>query len=189
MAGSYSFRKALNGFHREDVVRHIEYINTKHANQINQYKSDLEAQERELQQLRKLIGVQEQLEELQSYCAKLEQEKAGCENRIAQLQTQLEDEQAQRAAVVNRNEEELEAYRRAERLERQARQRAEQLCEKANGIVTEAGNKVDATAQRISQMADQVAAQLAALQQEVLGGKDALEEASQALCALQPEEI
>ena len=181
MAVSYSFRKALNGFHREDVVRHIEYINTKHANQINQFKAELESQERELQQLRKLLGVKEQLDALQVYCTDLEQ-------KNAQLNLQLEEERTQRTAVVNRNEEELEAYRRAERLERQARQRAEQLCEKANGIVSDAGGKVDLSAQRISQMADQVAIQLAELRQEILGGKDALQEASAALSALRTEE-
>ena len=181
MAASYSFRKSLNGFNREDVVRHLEYLNTRHANQINQYKADLEAKEQELKQLRALVGVQEQLAELQVYCAALEQEKTA-------LQVQLEEEKSQRAAVVNRNEEELEAYRRAEQVERQAQQRAEQLCTKATGIVAEAGDKVDASAQRIGAMAQQVAQQLAALQQEVLGGKDALQDASDALAQLRAED-
>lgn len=188
MAESYNFRKALNGFNREDVVRYMEYINNKHANQLNQYRAELDARERELQRLRKLDGLQEQLEELRTHCEALEREKMDYEDRLADLQTQLDQETAQKAAAVSRTEEELEAYRRAERLERQARQRAEQLCEKANGIVADASAKVDETAQRIGSMASHVASQLEQLQQEVLRGKDALKDAAAALYEIRPEE-
>ena len=181
MAAPYNFRKALNGFHREDVVRHIEYLNTKHANQTNQLKAELETKDRELLELRKLEGVQEQLAELQTYCASLEAQ-------VQSLQTELETERTNRVAAVSRTEEELEAYRRAERLERQAQQRAQQLRDKANTIVSDAGCRVDASAQRIGELAQQVATQLAALQQEVLGSKDVLQEASGALENLRTEE-
>lgn len=189
MAASYSFRKALNGFHREDVVRHLEYINTRHANQVNQLKADLEAREQEIQRLRKLEGLQDQLAQLQNYCADLEREKQDYEDRIALLQTRLEEEQNHQAAIVSRTEEELEAYRRAERLERQAQQRAEQLCDKANAIISETGARVDTTAQRIAQLSSQVANNLEQLRSEILSSKDALADASAALETLRPEEM
>lgn len=188
MAASYSFRSALNGFNREDVVRHIEYINTKHANQVNQLKSDLELAERQAAELRKLQGVQEQLAQLQDHCAALEQEKADQAQQIDILLQELTEAKRQKAQVASRTEEELEAYRRAERIERQAQQRAEQLCQKANGVLADASVKADESARRISAMADQVAGQLAVLQQEVIASKAALQEAALSIAALQPEE-
>lgn len=176
MAASYSFRKALNGYNREDVVYHLEFINTRHNNQLNQCKADLQAMEKELQQLR-------------TRCGALELEKQGYEDQIAQLQDQLDQQRAQQSAVVSRTDEELEAYRRAERLERQAQQRAEQLFEKANGIISDANAGVDASAQRIDTLARDLLQQLEALKQEVSAGKDALKGASAALSALRPEEM
>lgn len=189
MAAPYNFRKALNGFHREDVVRHIEYLNTKFANQTNQLKAELEARDREIAQLRQLEGVQEQLNQLRAYCDSLEQEKREYEDRVALLQTELEQEKANRVSAVSRTEEELEAYRRAERLERQAQQRAEQLRDKTNAIVSDAGQQADASAQRIDALAQQVAAQLSQLQQEVLGSKDILQNVAVAMENLHAEEI
>ena len=37
MAASQNFRSAFNGFNREDVVHYLEYLNTKHTNQVNQH--------------------------------------------------------------------------------------------------------------------------------------------------------
>ena len=37
-----TFRSALNGFNREDVVRYLEYINAQHAAELNQLRSELE---------------------------------------------------------------------------------------------------------------------------------------------------
>ena len=36
-----TFRSALNGFHREDVVRYIEFLNAQHAAEITQLNSEL----------------------------------------------------------------------------------------------------------------------------------------------------
>lgn len=36
------FRISLSGFHREDVVHYIEYLNNKHAAQISQLKTEIE---------------------------------------------------------------------------------------------------------------------------------------------------
>lgn len=42
MAAQQNFRSAFNGFNREDVVHYIEYLNTKHAAEVNQLKSELD---------------------------------------------------------------------------------------------------------------------------------------------------
>lgn len=36
------FRASFNGFNREDVVRYMEYINSKHAAQVAQLTNELE---------------------------------------------------------------------------------------------------------------------------------------------------
>ena len=53
MAELQNFRTAFNGFHREDVVRYIEELNTKHKAEVNRLKSDLKY-------------LQEQLDEMES---------------------------------------------------------------------------------------------------------------------------
>ena len=40
MAEFQKFRSSLGGFNREDVVHYIEYINNKHAAQLNQLKNE-----------------------------------------------------------------------------------------------------------------------------------------------------
>ena len=40
MAAPQNFRTAFNGFHKEDVVRYLEYINSKHSAQVNQLTSE-----------------------------------------------------------------------------------------------------------------------------------------------------
>ena len=46
MAELQTFRSAFNGFNREDVVRYIEYLNTRHNDQLAQLNNEL-AQVRE----------------------------------------------------------------------------------------------------------------------------------------------
>ncbi len=188
MAAAYNFRSALNGFNREDVVRYLEYINAKNANQTSQLKNDLENAEKEILRLRKLEGLQAELEALQVRCDALEQEKRDLNGQIEVLQQELVAESQKKAQVVNRSEEELEAYRRAERVERQARERTEALCQQANGILADAGIKVDEAAANLGLMAEQVNQQLHALQQAVVSSKAVLQEASIALCSVRPKD-
>lgn len=82
--------------------------------------------------------------------------------------------------------EELEAYRRAERIEREAKERAELVYFQANGILTEASAKVDTIAADITDVADQVMSQLTQLQMAVSSSKQALQDASSIMNAIRP---
>lgn len=199
MAASYNFRSAFNGFHREDVVHYIEYINSKHTAQINQLKADLATAQQENGKLRAKPERENDLEltaaELAAKVAKLESELLTAEQAWADLEKELNEVKAQRdealaaqAEAKRRSEDELEAYRRAERMERQAKERAEVMYQKANGVIADATAKVDEAAGQISGIADQVVAQLAVLQQAVTESKQALSGASAALYAIRPEE-
>ncbi len=107
----------------------------------------------------------------------------------ARLAAELE--QAKNAAPVavpaNPTEKELEAYRRAERVERVARERADQLYRQTNGVLAEASVKVDQVAADIGTIADQVTAQLQQLQEAVTGSKQALQGAADLMYTLRPE--
>ena len=192
MSASYNFRTAFNGFNREDVVHYIEYINSKHTTLVNQLRSDLAAAQQENAELKAQPQhdpeQETQIAELQAKIAQLEEEALTAQIAKSDLETQLADMTAQRDAALNqqtqvqrRNEEELEAYRRAERVERQAKERTEAMYQKANGVLADATSKVDNASAQIAGIADQVAAQLAVLQQAVTGSKAALKDAATTL--------
>ena len=85
-------------------------------------------------------------------------------------------------------EQELEAYRRAERMERMARERAEQVYSLTNGILADASAQVDGVADQIGNLADTVMLQLEQLKGVVGSSKEALKSASESLYSLRPEE-
>lgn len=190
MAASYNFRPAFNGFNREDVVHYIEYINSKHTAQVNQLRADLAAAQQENASLRAQPKHDPELEiqvtALREQISQLEAQVLAAQTAKAELEQQLADALSQQA--LRRNEEELEAYRRAERMERQAKERTESMYQKANGVLADATAKVDDASAQLSGIADQVAAQLAVLQQAVTGSKAALKDAAATLYAIRPEE-
>lgn len=167
MAGTQPFRTALNGFHREDVVNYIEYLNNRHNSQMEQMYSQLQAAQDALKNAAPAQNddLQAQLEEALAKCARLEEELASAK-------------QAQGAVTT---ESELEAYRRAERAERLAQERAAQIYTQANAVLADATLKVDAAIEQIS-------VQLQQVQDTVGSSKALLQDAATAMYAICPEE-
>lgn len=200
MAAPMNFRSAFNGFNREDVVHYIEFINTKHTTQINQLKTDLAAAQQENAALRAKPAqdpqVLEQLEALNDKCAqkelRIEELRKALEEATAQRDAAQQELAAAKAQLANqpqyRNNDELEAYRRAERVERQAKERSDAMYQRANSVLADATAKVDDTASQVAVIADQVTAQLQALQSAVSGSKAALKDAATTLYAIRPED-
>ena len=188
-----NFRSAFNGFNREDVVHYIEYLNTKHAADLNQLNSELDylRTKQEPQALPEASDddtVAQQaarIRELFDRCTALEQELEAIKGEKAQLTAQLEAAQ-QQAATQSRLDEELETYRRAERTERYARERAEYLYRQANGALADATIKVDDAANHVSQITDRVISQLTELQDAVAGSKQALRDAAATMYTIRP---
>ena len=121
MASAHNFRSAFNGFHREDVVHYIEYLNSKHANQVNQLESEKQTLAEELEVLlekaEQVAALEEECQQLRQRCQELEtpseEDPAGV---IAQLRAQLEEVTAQRdAALENQGGRDLTAEELAER--------------------------------------------------------------------------
>ena len=159
---SQHFRSALNGFNRQDVVRYIEYLTNQHNAQVEQLNNQL---------LNAKAPVNHELQE------KLDAALAKC----AQLEAQLANTSA------GSTEQELEAYRRAERAERIAQDRAQQICTQANAILADTTAKAEAATTRIAELADQANAQLQAYQAAISGTQTLFQDAVDALYAIKPE--
>lgn len=211
MAQQKTFRTAFNGFNREDVVHYIEYMNAKHQSEINQLASEAEALRNQLAQAQEPAPEENlpspELEALQARCAELEErcgileqerdeaiaalnradtEKAEALAAKALAESQRDAAAAQQSTMQCRVEQELEAYRRAERTERLARERADRVYHQVNGVLADATLKVDGAAQTIGALSGQVMEQLTQLRDAVSGSKQALQDAADTMYTLRP---
>ena len=198
MTAPQNFRSAFNGFNREDVVHYLEFLNTRHNNLVNQ----LTAENQELRAAAQQQPIEdERVASLEDRCAELTAQLEEEQNRCAELIDKLEALEARCKELENRPEtaaaaptetmsmmasEELEAYRRAERIEREARERSELVYFQANGVLMEASAKVDTISTDITDMADQVMRQLTQLQIAVSSSKQALQDASSIMNTIRP---
>ena len=197
MSTPQSFRSALNGFNREDVVHYLEYLNTKHSNQVNQLTAENETLRQQVEALPDAESQRLLVASLEEKCAELTRQLEQSRSRCAELEQQLEQfrcavpEQpapVQEPALSPSASEELEAYRRAERIEREAKERAELVYFQANNVLTEASARVDGISSDITEMADKVMTQLTQLQVAVSSSKQALQDASSIMGAIRPNQ-
>lgn len=183
MAELQTFRSAFNGFNREDVVRYIEYLNTRHNDQVAQLNNELTQLREQLAQAQaepdRQADLELRLEQSQDRCAALEAE-------LAETTALLEEALEVKHTAQVRTADELEAYRRAERAERLARDRAEQLYAQANGALAEATTMVDQAAAQIGSMANALAAQMTTFRDTVIGTKSVLADAAAAMYTIRP---
>ena len=183
---SHNFRTAFNGFHKEDVVRYLEYINNKHQNQVNQLNTELEelraqqpkgdVSDATIWQLRADNGA------LQAENQELRAQNQALESRCAELAAQLENAQA----APEDNRQELDAYRQAERIQKEAQEQVELLYFQANHILSQANARLDHAAGDLTQLTDAVMGQITQLQMAVATGKQALQDASSILSTIRP---
>lgn len=145
---TYSFRSALNGFHRGDVISFLEALTLKHAAELEEKTEALRLVKEEVERLR-----QETLR-LQALAAKpgAEKEKPAADTP----RNALPD-----AAV---QEQELEAYRRAERYEREARVRAGKIYGDVSAAVDSAGAKLTEQEKYLTNVSATISSDIAALQ-------------------------
>ena len=193
MATPQSFRSAFNGFNREDVVQYLEYLNAKHASQVEQLNTEVTFLQRKLEELPAVDPaaaeeVTRRMAELEEKLADSEAEREALSQKLAQLEKELEEARAERVTIQHRTDLELEAYRRAERAERMARERAEQVYRQTNGVLADATAKVDEAAEQVSAISDHVMSQLDLLREAVNCSKQALADAASGLYSLKPRE-
>lgn len=182
------FRSSLGGFNREDVVRYLEFINNKHAAQVAQLTNELEY----------LKGKQDTLDsnrvsELEKQLSTAQAENETLKHRIAALEHSLQEANAALARPAApaqpaaSSESELEAYRRAERVERMAKERARQVGRQTADALGRMTTRMDDVSDRLSQVTAQVTEQLAQLQQAVSDSRQAVADAAGMAQALNAE--
>ena len=182
------FRSSLGGFNREDVVRYLEFINNKHAAQVAQLTNELEY----------LKGKQDTLDsnrvsELEKQLTAAQAENETLKHRIAALERSLQEANAALARPAApaqpaaSSESELEAYRRAERVERMAKERARQVGRQTADALGKMTTRMDDVSDRLSQVTAQVTEQLAQLQQAVSDSRQAVADAAGMAQALNAE--
>ena len=205
-----TFRSAFNGFHREDVVNHIAYMNTKHETQVKELRSENDALRTELDELRSRLdedsAAQDRAADLQKDLQEQEAQLAAVREEL-ELANQLLNEQAEQMAALREELEEakeaaakapieksathwdeLRAYRRAETVERQARDRVNDLYTSANTALRGAGATLADTNAAFDALAEKFRADLVELMNAIDTGKTALCTAADTLDGLRPEE-
>ena len=199
MSVPQNFRSAFNGFNREDVVKYIEYLNAKHTAEVNQLTSETEFLQEKLDALDNAPMITKVLMQTEAERDALQEQVYQLQAQIEQLEQALEEArtappvaaapQPQRRIPASYSmEEELEYYRRAERIERQARDRAEQVYRVTNSALADATVQVEGAAQSIGELADRVTEQLTLLQNAVAGSKQTLRSAAATMYAVRPSE-
>lgn len=196
MAVNLNFRTAIGGFHKEDVVHYIEYMNSKHTAQVNQLLTENEELHQQLAQAKDIPDFSEevarltaQLEEAAARQEQLELEREQAKENLAKVQAELDEmaASAAEAAAQKLAAQELEAYRRAEQAERAAKARADQIYQQAVGTLAQATSQVDGAANSFRQVAEQIGSQMQLLQAVVDEGKSALLDAAATLYTISPD--
>lgn len=184
MDAPQNFRSAFNGFNRQDVVHYLEYINTKHQNQVNELTAEADDLRRQLEELQTQTT---QVAELEARLAAMTEERDTLRTQLEQMQAaEAVQEPQPEADDSNPAAEELDSYRRAQQVERSARERAELVYHQANGVLNEAIAKVDTATAEITAKTDEAMSQLTQLQMAVSTSKQALQDAASLMNTIRP---
>ena len=183
--------KEAEQYAAEDKKRREAIDTRNNADQVNQLTTENEFLRQQIASLPDPEVQQSHISSLEDRCAELTQQLEAAQARCEELeqaaaQKPVEDAPAQEPSLSPSASEELEAYRRAERIEREAKERAELVYFQANSVLTEASAKVDGISADITEMADKVMSQLTQLQVAVSSSKQALQDASSIMGAIRP---
>ena len=187
MSEPLNFRSAFNGFNREDVVHYIEYLNANHANQIRQLQADLATMQRESflpevdeDQEARIAEMEEQFAQQESLLTALNAEKdellAKCAQLVAQLAAVNAAKETARPQFSTCMEEELAAYRRAERVERLANERANAIYRDLRVSLQGTADKTESAVTKLDSISSQFNAQINALRDSLFDNKSYLDQ-------------
>ena len=193
-----NFRSALNGFNRQDVARYLEYLNTQHNAQLNQLQTDLDNLRRKAEPEGE-DPREKRLRELENQCMELETQLAAMQAQRDEALRQRDEalrqrDEVQREAVVQVSgarldtNQELEAYRRAERAERVAKERANLIYAQTGAVLNQASVRVEGAIRQVTGISQQVSTQLDTLQAAISSSRLALQDAADTISRLKPKQ-
>ena len=184
MAAPQNFRSAFNGFNRQDVVHYLEYLNTKHQDQVNSLTAETDDLRRQLESFQTQSA---QIAMLEAQLSAITEERDALRAQVEQMQAaETAQEPQPETEESSQTAEELDSYRRAQQVERSARERAELVYHQANGVLNEAIAKVDTATAEITAKTDEAMSQLTQLQMAVSTSKQALQDAVSLMNTIRP---
>lgn len=195
MAAPQNFRSAFNGFHREDVVNYIAYMTNQNETKVNQLNTQIAQLQQEVETLRQQSDdqqdTQQQMQELRQ---ELEQTKQQLAQRDEQIRRMEEEQKAQKQTApeppkpdMTRVTEELNAYRRAESVERRAREQVNQMFDQASGVLADTSVTLEEAADAIGTLEEQILQSLAQLQDTIARSKNDLANSAVTIASIRPE--
>lgn len=148
------FRSALGGFHKGDVTNYISQTVSAHRDTVRKLNDQIEALEKENENLRGTAAdgaYLAELEEKAQQLVALQEENGLLKNRVRQLEYKLEEQEEAASAEPEENlqEKELEAYRRAEAMERRVCQRTQAMKERLDEISGQASEQFQAAMESV----------------------------------------
>lgn len=160
------FRSALNGFNRSDVAAYIEQISQTHTAALNEEKKNAENLARDLSDSQDALLKQSgRVAALEKELAQAEQEKAAMKEKLAQTEQALHAteealeealsmvpapaEEPEQPTTPDYENMELEAYRRAEAMERTATERAARLQQQLADLLEQISSRYEEAGQEI----------------------------------------
>jgi len=186
MADFSKFRSSLNGFNRSDVAEYIEVLCAEHRKELKAARDEAADLTLQLEQQSSLnTALQTELDATQTA---LESTQAALEEALEALTNpeELEDPPVEEEPAPDYEGLELEAYRRAEAMERAANQRAaklraqlDELLEQVSGRYEQAGQEIQVLTEDIRinlKRLDETLSDLDAIFDEAKNGFEAMEE-------------
>ena len=194
MAEFTKFRTSLNGFNRSDVAEYIESICSQHGSELRTAREEIEALTRQLAQAEQEL--QAKTEQAQQLKTELEQTQTALDATQEALEEALNEltqpaepeEEAPQEDAPDYASLELEAYRRAEAMERTSAERAARLQQQLDELLDQVSGRYEQTGQEIQVLSEDIRINLKRLE-ETLSDLDAIfEDTTNSFQSMDPAE-
>ena len=192
MADFSKFRSSLNGFNRSDVVAYIESLCAAHQAELQQVRNENEALNDQLEQLRIDLASQTQRADA------LQQELEDTKTALASTETALDEAMVMLTEEQTREPEEetpdystmeLEAYRRAEAMDRSSSERAARLSQQMTDLLEQVSGRYEQTGQEIQALTEDIRINLKRLDEAMSDLDVIFEETTQSFDGMDPADI
>ena len=192
MADFSKFRSSLNGFNRSDVVAYIESLCAAHQAELQQIRNEKEALSRQLDQLHTDLDAQTQrAEALQQELEETRTALESTETALDEAMVMLTEEQAKEPVeeTPDYSAMELEAYRRAEAMERSSSERAARLSQQLTDLLEQVSGRYEQTGQEIQALTEDIRNNLKRLDEAMSDLDVIFEETTQTFDSIDPADI
>ena len=190
MADFSKLRSSLNGFHRSDVVNYIESLCAEHRTAMQALQKENAALTQQLEQMQLDLDARDARDaELQQQLSDTQTALESTEAALDEAMVMLTEEQAKEEAAVQQADYaamELEAYRRAEAMERASTERASRMNQQLSDLLDQISGRYEQTGQEIQVLTEDIRINLKRLE-EALSDLDVIfEETTQTFDSIDP---